>query len=418
MMEAIATSLGITPAQHLAAACHGPRDVPSARVAVPLEANVLGLRENGQVLIVVSVDWFYASPGLRERILSQCAGRLDGAGLVVAASHVHTSPNPDRTKIGFSKVDLEYVAWAEDVIADRVEELLRKGEWHPARLRFTSQACDCAIHRRRKAWSLGRSGFRRAVSIFPNAAGPRDRKLRMLRVEKQDGSLLAVMWGVSCHPTEWPRYGELSSDYPGCVRQAIRMRLGAEVPVIFLQGFCGDLRPPSIGRWPRRGTWRGLVMTFVSVVLNGRSFVGFTAREYARWMANIVKSAEEALNQAGHAPPLATKLSIRRSAVDLSALGISGEIGQVTFHWFDLDEELRVVGISAEVCWEYAGLIESAFPGKTIWPVGYIDSVYGYLPTKAMLAEGGYEVSGFMRPFGIEGSFVADIDETIIKSLS
>jgi len=379
---------------------------------------VLGLRENGRTLVIVSIDWFFISLELRERILSRCAGRLEEAGLVVAASHVHTSPNPDPTKIGFSKVDLEYVAWAEDVIADRVEELLRKGEWHLVRLRFTTTPCDLAIHRRRKAWSLGRSGFRRAVSIFPNAAGPRDRELRMLRVEKQDGSLLAVMWGVSCHPTDWPRYGELSSDYPGCVRQAIRMRLGAETPVIFLQGFCGDLRPPSIGRWPRHGRWRGLVMTLVSVVLNGRSFVGFTAREYARWMANIVKSAEEALNQAGHASPLATKLSIRRSGIDLAALGISGEIGQVTFHSFDLCEDLRVVGISAEVCWEYAGLIECAFPGKTIWPVGYIDNVFGYLPTKAMLAEGGYEVSGFMRPFGIEGSFVAEIEETIIRSLS
>ena len=49
--------------------------------------------------------------------------------------------------------------------------------------------------------------------------------------------------------------------------------------------------------------------------------------------------------------------------------------------------------------------------------MGYIDNVYGYLPTKAMLAEGGYEVRGFMKPFGIKGEFVANIDEIIIESL-
>jgi hypothetical protein len=378
---------------------------------------VLGLRENGQTLVIVTVDWFYASPGLRERILCRCAGRLDEAGLVVAASHTHTSPNPDRTKIGFSKVDPEYVEWAEDAIANRVDEILCKGEWHPVRLRFTTTACDCSIHRRRKIWWPRRLPFRRVVSIFSNATGPRDRELRLLRVENQDNSLFAVIWGVSCHPTDWPRYRELSSDYPGGVRQALRTRIGVELPVLFLQGFCGNLRPPSIGRWPRRGTWRSRVLAFASIVLNGPSFVGFTAREYTKWMDSIAKSAKEALDQAAQTHPLVTKLLIRRASIPLTALGLSGEVGQVTFHSFDLDENLRFVGISAEVCWEYAALINGAFAGKTIWPVGYIDNVYGYLPTKAMLAEGGYEVRGFMKPFGIKGEFVANIDEIIIESL-
>ena len=417
-MEAIATSLDITPSQPLSTACHGPCDVPSRKVAIPFEANVLGLRENGQTLVIVTVDWFYASPGLRERILCRCAGRLDEAGLVVAASHTHTSPNPDRTKIGFSKVDPEYVAWAEDAIANRVDEILRRGEWHPVRMRFTTTACDCAIHRRRKIWWPRRLPFRRVVSIFPNATGPRDRELRLLRVENQDNSLLAVIWGVSCHPTDWPRYRELSSDYPGGVRQALRTRIGVELPVIFLQGFCGDLRPPSIGRWPRRGTWRSRVLTFASIVLNGPSFVGFTTREYTKWMDNIAKCAGEALDQAAHTHPMVTKLLIRRTSIALSALGLSGETDKVTFHSFELNENLRVVGISAEVCWEYAALLKRALPGKTLWPVGYIDSVYGYLPTTAMLAEGGYEVSGFMRSFGIKGESIANIEEIIIKAVS
>jgi hypothetical protein len=378
---------------------------------------VLGLRENGQTLVIVTVDWFYISPGLRERILCRCAGRLDEAGLVVAASHTHTSPNPDRTKSGFSKVDPEYVAWAEDAIANRVEEILSRGEWLPVSLRFTTTVCDCAIHRRRKIWWPRKLPFRRVVSIFPNATGPRDRELRLLRVENQDNSLLAVVWGVSCHPTDWPRYRELSSDYPGGVRQVLRTRIGLELPVLFLQGFSGDLRPPSIGRWPWRGTWRSRLLTLATIVLNGPAFVGFKAREYKKWMDSIAKSAKEALDQAAQTHPLVTKLLIRRASIPLAALGLSGEVGQVTFHSFDLDENLRFVGISAEVCWEYAALINGSLAGKMIWPVGYIDNVYGYLPTKAMLADGGYEVREFMKPFGIKGEFVANIEEIIIKAV-
>lgn len=418
MIEAIATFLDITPVQPLSTACHGPLNEPSRNVAIPFEANVLGLRENGQTLIVVSVDWFFASPGLRKQILTRCAGRLDEADLIVAASHAHTSPNSDRTKIGFSKVDLDYVAWAEDAIATRVEETLRLREWLPAHLRFITTACDYAINRRRKIWWPERWCFRRVVSIFPNAPGPCDRELRLLRVENQDNSLLAVVWGVSCHPTDWPRYRELSSDYPGGVRQALRARIGTEVPVVFLQGFCGDLRPPSVGRWPRRGTWRARVLSLAVSALNGPNFVGFTPREFRIWMGGIAECAWKALEQAACTRPLATRLMTRRTSVDLSALGLSGETDKLTFHLLEIDEKLCMICISAEVCWEYADVVRRTFAGKTIWPVGYVDSVFGYLPTQAMLSEGGYEVTGFQRSFGIKGEFVADLDKIIIKSIS
>jgi len=417
-MEAVAVSIEITPSQLLPTACHGPCNTPSEAVAIPFEANVLGLRENDRTIVIVSVDWFFASPGLRERILTRCAGRLDEAGLIVAASHAHTSPNPDRTKVGFSKVDLDYVAWAEDGIASRVEEILRLGEWRSVRLRFTAVACDCAIHRRRKAWRPQGFRLRRVIDFGPNAGGPRDRELRLLRVENQDTSLLAVIWGVSCHPTEWPRVRELSSDYPGGVRQVLRAHIGIDVPIVFLQGFCGDLRPPAIGRWNRHETWYIRILRFGLSFLSGPIFAGFTPREYRAWMESIAECARKAFDQAARTPPLIPKLLVRRTSIDLSALGVSGEITELTCHSFELDETLKIVGISAEVCWEYADLVRRACAGKTIWPVGYIDSVFGYLPTDSMLPEGGYEVDGFKHPFGIKGEFVANLEEIITKSIS
>jgi hypothetical protein len=38
-----------------------------------------------------------------------------------------------------------------------------------------------------------------------------------------------------------------------------------------------------------------------------------------------------------------------------------------------------------------------------------------YLPTAAMLCEGGYEVEGFREPFGIKGEFVNNLEEVIEK---
>lgn len=412
-MEAISTSIDITPSRLLPTACHGPFNMPSRQVAIPLEANVLAFREDGRLLVIVSLDWFYASPGLRTRILERCGGRLDEASLFVAASHAHTSPPTDRTKVGFSTVDEDYLSCIEDSVAESVKQLLVCSDWRPVRLRFATTPCDSAIHRRRRVWKVKRFRLQHSVSFYPNQDGPRDRELRLLRVEDATGQVLCVMWGISCHPTEWPRLRELSSDYPGGVRQALRATLGRNLPVVFLQGFAGDLRPPALGRWMKTGPWRQRLMLLASTLVNGPCFAGFTPQEYDAWHSGIVACAQKAAAEAATATPLDPRLVAHRNQTALSALGLSGETSALTVHWFDLAEHLRVIGISAEACWGYSNLLKRIFPGKTVWPVGYIDSVFGYLPTESMLREGGYEVTGFREPFGITGEFVGNLEQVV-----
>lgn len=416
-MEAISTSLDITPNAPLPPACRGALNAPSRGTGFPLEANLLGLRENGQFLVIVSVDWFFPSPMLRKRILDRCTGRLYESGLVVAASHTHSSPNPDTTKVGFSSVDISYVDWVETSIADRVAAMLESDEWRPARLRFSTAACDLAIHRRRRIWKVGRRSIRRAMWMFPNPEGPRDRELRLMRIEDAEGELLAVMWGYSCHPNDWPQPQEISSDYPGGVRQALRKAVGVAVPIVFLQGYCGTLRPPSIGRWPHGGSWRSRILALLTVALNGPTFVGFTERAYMQWMNEIAESAQQALQNAASTPPLSTQLALRRKELELAKLGITGEIERLGLHSVEIHEKLLIIGISAEVCWEYAELVRRRFPHAIVWPLGYTDSVFGYLPTGSMVTEGGYETDAFMQPFGIRGKFVSNVDEVVMANL-
>lgn len=417
-MEAVTASFDISPSQLLSTACNGPYNIPSEKVAIPLEANILAISENNQILVIVSVDWFFISPGLRDRILNMSAGCLTETNLIVAASHTHTSPNTDMTKVGFSAVDSRYVAGVEDTIAHRVTELLRSNRWRRVHLRYATVDCDCSIFRRRKIWWRKGSGVGRITTIYPNPAGSRDRNLRLLRVEGEDDSLVAVIWGVSCHPTGWPRVRELSSDYPGGVRQKLRSHSGYEVPVLFLQGFSGDLRPPAVGRWLIHARWHVRLLMFLCSLVNGPFFAGFSPKQYQVWVDGISEYARTALDRAAGTPPLRTKLSVQRTSIPLSAFGLSGETPALTIHSFDLDEQLKVVCISAEVCWEYANLTKRHFPGKTIWPVGYIDSVFGYLPTDSMLLEGGYEVTEFKDSFGIKGDFVPNLEEIIRGALS
>ena len=417
-MEGVAASLDITPSRLLPTACHGPFDVPSEWVGFRFEANILALRDTGGIFVLVSLDWFYGSANLRDRILDRCAGRLQEISLFVAASHAHTSPATDSSKVGFTKVDDAYVRATEHAIADRVASLLSAPDWQPVSLRFASTPCDCSVHRRRIIWRLGRHGLKRVMALHPNPKGPRDRELRLIRVENTRGGITAIVWGISCHPTEWPRLRELSSDYPGGVRETLRAHFERNVPVLFLQGFAGDLRPPAIGRWGRSGSLLCRLVDFALTFVNGPEFVGFSQRGYRQWFMNIAACATRAAYAAGAQPTMKPALAAHRSSMLLSTLGLSGRISELTVHCLQLAADFKLLGLSAEVCWEYVDLAKGMFPSGTVWPVGYIDYVFGYLPTEAMLSEGGYEVTGFRRAFGITGEFIGNLGERIRVLLS
>src|SRR5215472_6815289 len=98
------------------------------------------------------------------------------------------------------------------------------------------------MNRRRRIWRPKGSWLRHIVSLHRNPVGPRDRELRLLCVEDEAGRLLSVIGGVPAIRQNGRKSRELSSDYPGFVRQALRAHLGGELSVLFLQGFCGDLR--------------------------------------------------------------------------------------------------------------------------------------------------------------------------------
>jgi len=377
--------IDITPDKPLSPACTDVGNDPSCGVGIPLEANIAVLNDDGRRLVVVTVDWFFNSITLRDRIQEKCGGLLGSPDLLVAASHTHSSPNPDRTKWRFNPADEDYVRWAEETIAKRVYQLLVSPDWQPIVLRFGTAASDGVIHRRRRAWSITRAGLRKRMSIFPNQDGPCDREIRVLRFEKADGALMAVAWGLSCHPTEWPEPRQLSADFPGVVRVALRKKLANDLPVLFLQGFCGSLRPACIGRWPRSGALMRRCMNAVLSLVNGPGFVGFTASEYADWANRIEMNLMRALQAASKETQINPALQTRRTTISLSTLGVSGDIQEVSFQAIRMSQDLIIVAISAEVCWEYADLLQACFPGMRLWLVGYSDAVFGYLPTSGSL---------------------------------
>jgi len=73
--------------------------------------------------------------------------------------------------------------------------------------------------------------------------GPIDPQIGLLRLDRQDGKPLAVLYNFACHPIMNPPSTGSSADFPGFASKVIEEALGGGVIALFVQGCGGDINP-------------------------------------------------------------------------------------------------------------------------------------------------------------------------------
>src|SRR5215469_7493365 len=137
-----------------------------------------------------------------------------------------------------------------------------------------------SMNRRLAHLRLTSSGFSRAVGLGPNVAGERDEGARVLKFVDPSGRPLAIVWNYACHASDFFDSLRISAAFPGQVRKRLRSELGA-IPVLFLQGFSGDVRPPFPGLSPD-------IRSLAKRVLRGPQFKNAPSqREWEAWSGSL-----------------------------------------------------------------------------------------------------------------------------------
>lgn len=73
--------------------------------------------------------------------------------------------------------------------------------------------------------------------------GPIDPQIGLLRLDREDGRPLAVLYQFACHPIMNPPSKGNSADFPGFASKVIEENLGGGALALFVQGCCGDINP-------------------------------------------------------------------------------------------------------------------------------------------------------------------------------
>ena len=89
--------------------------------------------------------------------------------------------------------------------------------------------------------------MRRAYSMPPDAdvagVGPIDPQIGLLRIDRADGTPLAVVYSFACHPIMNPPSKGSSADFPGYASKVIEESLGHGALALFVQACGGDINP-------------------------------------------------------------------------------------------------------------------------------------------------------------------------------
>lgn len=75
------------------------------------------------------------------------------------------------------------------------------------------------------------------------SVGPIDPQIGLLRLDRVDGSTLAVLYNFACHPIMNPPSTGNTADFPGFASQLIEEQLGGGAVAFFVQGCGGDINP-------------------------------------------------------------------------------------------------------------------------------------------------------------------------------
>ncbi|MEO2019894.1 MAG: neutral/alkaline non-lysosomal ceramidase N-terminal domain-containing protein [Fuerstiella sp.] len=375
-----AATVKITPERPLHMAGYASRKEPAEGTEQDLFGKALAIQDSaGNSVVLVTLDLIGVIAPLRKAVETQVAERygVPPRSLLMNASHTHCGPAyaRDDAQDYFDSLTTKLV----NVVGEAISNL------KPASLAYSSARCSVAMNRRTPT----DAGYRN----HPNPNGPVDHIVPVLSVRNGDGELQSVIFGYACHNTTMGfRYW--LGDYAGFAQQYFEAD-NAGVTALFMMGCGADQNP-----YPR-------------------SELKY-ARMHGRSLATSVEAALE-FHQSKplHQQQLSGQIRTAMGTVDLEFEPDDRPDFPYPVQVIRFGDDLMLVALGNEVVVDYSlRLKEELFRpnGPSVWVAGYSNVYDGYIPSRRVLLEGGYEARS--RPWKpeLEERIIAKVHELVAET--
>ena len=381
----------------------------AAGVHKPLRAQAIALRDSrGRLALLITADilgFDRLSVEYLRRALST-RHQLDPQAIMLSASHTHWGP-PTLYRVTFAvgTPDTWLVAALERTLLALAEKAINGLE--PGAIDYAYIETNVG-HSRRIPRPDG------TVEWAPNPDNDYDRHTPILRMTRQaDDVDSIILVGHACHPTASGGIDKFTPDWPGAMRDRIESRLGARTRAVFVMGCGADAK--ATHKDPETGE-----LVFTSDPLNSAR----AGRELAKEVVHHLKQESDTRS----AIPASLRCRVAagdltmgkcRSTAHLRAIALQSDNMDCEAWWarqmlaypdsrrnhhyevqsWVLGGVLTVFGLEGEVCSPLGPLSRGLAKTPHAMIVAYANEVQGYIPSRKIVQEGGYEGDSSHRAY-------------------
>ncbi len=295
-------------------------------------------------------------------------------------THTHSAPEVGPPGLPQAFMPDRYKHQRESAYTNRVKRALLDGikearaNLTPARIALGQGFAMANINRRARDVD-GR------IKLGLNPYGPVDRQIGLIRLERADGTPLAIVANYAIHGTALSGANtEISGDVPGIVASYVEQKL--DTTLLFVNGAAGNIAP-IYSVYP---DFRTAHLTEFNVLLGDRilealrSLPPATAEVRLRTAEKIVETPRKA------------GLGWTDDLAGYTRTGTDGKpLVKLPVRFLSINSDAVLWAAPLEMFCEIAIGVRAQSPFRNTFFLGYTNGWLGYLPTKQAFAEGGYE---------------------------
>ena len=413
-----AAKIDVTPTHPVVLAGYGGRQGEHTAVDTPLWARALVIGDAKPVAIV-TLDNCGVPAAVRQQVLERLAGHgMTSDRLVISCTHTHNAPNLK----GYASI-----LWAGRLDEEQQNHV---AQYTAFVIEKMAAAVIAALKRREPmtlAWGRGRLTFGGNRRVLNNGQwagfgfqrnGPVDHSLPLLVARDRQEKIRAVWANYACHCTTAGSANRINGDWAGFAGAALDREFPESVGLVSI-GCGADVGPQPSGSLDlARQHGESLATEAARVISDGLTSlkqppVATSAR--LQLPIDAPQSREfwdEQLRQGGFHNQLAQ--------VMISRLQGAGEIPrQVNYPLtvWKFGDELMMVFMAGEVCVDYSVLLNAKLDWRRLWLTAWSNDMPGYIPSRRVLEEGGYEAEFSQVYYAQPGRYLPEIQDVVIEGV-
>jgi neutral/alkaline ceramidase-like enzyme len=403
----------ITPSQPIWMGGYAARTHPSEGIRQHIFAKALALKDDtGAVTVLVTSDLLGFPGEVSGPIFARVQQKfgLSRERIALNSSHTHSAPVVGHMlspAYPLTDADMNVVEAYTAHLQDQIVELIGKSihDLAPAELSFEQGFAGVAVNRRRV-------GHRE----YP---GPVEQDVPVLAVLAPDHHLLAIVFGYACHNTVLSDY-QINGDWAGYAQASLEKSYPGAV-AMFVQDCGADANPMPRHTVELAVNYGETIAAAVDQVLRAkmRTVEGPLTVAFVSVDLPFQKPpSREEFESRSHAKDALLR---RHAALMLRILDRDGKLPDhrsYPIEVWQFGKDLTFIALGGEVVVDYSLRFKHEYGFDKLWVAGYTNDVFAYIPSRRVLAEGGYEGGGAMIAYGQPAPFTPDVEEIVARGVA